>query len=62
MSVQMQQEAQRSRLRGAVVEMLKTLPEASSEEMTREELLDQIEKNKTIQDEDVFDATAAATP
>ncbi|WP_307880268.1 DEAD/DEAH box helicase [Acinetobacter seifertii] len=44
MSVQMQQEAQRSRLRGAVVEMLKTLPEASSEEMTREELLDQIEK------------------
>lgn len=46
MSVQMQQEAQRSRLRGAVVEMLKTLPEASSEEMTREELLDQIEKIK----------------
>lgn len=46
MSVQMQQEAQRSRLRGAVLEMLKTLPEASNGGMTREEVEDQIEKIK----------------
>ncbi len=49
MSVQMQQEAQRSRLRGAVVEMLKTLPEASSEEMTREDCGSNRKKIKTIQ-------------
>ena len=46
MSVQMQQEAQRSRLRGAVVEMLKTLPDISGEGMSREEIEDQIEKIK----------------
>ena len=46
MSVQMQQEAQRSRLRGAVVEMLKTLPESTNGEMTKDELLDQIENIK----------------
>lgn len=42
MSVQMQQEAQRSRLRGAVVEMLKSLPMPDSPEESKEELLQNI--------------------
>lgn len=46
MSVQMQQEAQRSRLRGAVVEMLKNLPDLSGGEMSREEIEEQIEQIK----------------
>lgn len=46
MSVQMQQEAQRSRLRGAVVEMLKNLPDLSGGEMSREEIEGEIEQIK----------------
>ncbi len=46
MSVQMQQEAQRSRLRGAVVEMLKKIPDLSGGEMSREEIEEQIEQIK----------------
>lgn len=44
MSVQMQQEAQRSRLRGAVVEILKALPQSHSSEMSKEELQREIEE------------------